>query len=956
MSSEEDSVVSVSDAYLSHADLEAVDQRLQGEVRRRGLTDQELRQSELLRCARDIMQQIIGPDAGDRCTRATLNALMPRREKGPPRARLYTPEQVRALLLMLYLVEPPNNLTLESARRRVESYLTRITSRSNSLLETIVESAIRRFETTVVGRLLMALILQTFQVGVVPAGSIVVAGRLAGGDSRLLRERSIQDWIDQLAEDSVARIGLVGESGEIALIEPTQVSPVASRYAFRVTSIDTHGHQFLVALGILGSKDEVVGSCEFEPFRDAIMPPNEGTPTTVGVAVRLIRVICEGFTSLIERVRAEATAASATSDTWLFTQHSDVIIWLMTQFACYLAQPDEPTAARCLVLQPEANTQDNIFRLVDDFASDRLPWSGLPSVRTINSSRLLSGFGRAMTMSLSVPTTEPPFDEMMTRHSQESTDPDDGMGTPYSGVSIPIPTADGRRYAQLYVWAKRISDADFPSVVRCLEFLAPLVGEIVERRRSVASSVRSLQHLTARRCLDAATFEKTVQATLGDLLVSGVQAGASRTGAAGGRIAMIVLRPATHLPGAHPGTVPDFADTAWEWLSGELQRLEPVHFLRSWLGERLGGALDGGVVFGRLSSQAVAIMIPRQLPKEQIDDVRLRLISEVNGLACAEDQKGQHVFRLYAWCVDVRLSDFSPADAAVAAGRLLDRARSSERVMPYLVESYAQAVTGHWQQAFDYANEGLENDDQNGYLHRRAAYFLMRQGHFNVAARHARLAVTIADDIVADRCLLGDAILGQGQLIHALQEYAEAAGHNPEHPLPAYHLGYALILVGTLLEREIFDRLVIRDNVQTSDIEPNLDAGIKRFEYELKLIRERRQVLGKAATTAFGRAWARFAQPEYASSRRVNYLDQRVSTRIGLYRSAWMESDEPSVPTVSSAVSAFHFSDSLHRELILANMWERRMGQVLWDAVLNDLTWSGVLHQLGLLPPAATGP
>jgi tetratricopeptide (TPR) repeat protein len=291
---------------------------------------------------------------------------------------------------------------------------------------------------------------------------------------------------------------------------------------------------------------------------------------------------------------------------------------------------------------------------------------------------------------------------------------------------------------------------------------------------------------------------------------------------------------------------------------------------------------------------------------------------------------------------------------------LLERARSSERVIPYLVESYAQAIAGHWEAAFSRAREGLREDSQNGYLRRRAAYYLMRQGHFNDAAQHARRAVEIADDIVADRCLLGDALLGQGQIIHALQQYADAARHNPEHPLPAYHQGYALILVGTLLEREIFDRLASRNDVQTSDIDPNLtpnpaqvDPDTRQFEYELKLIRERRQILGEAATAAFERAQVHFAHPEYESSRRVSYLDQQVSTQIGLYRGAWMGSDQPSVPAVSSAVSAFHYSDYLHRELLLANMWEHHMAQMFWNAVLNTSIWSGVLNQLGLLPRTA---
>jgi tetratricopeptide (TPR) repeat protein len=280
------------------------------------------------------------------------------------------------------------------------------------------------------------------------------------------------------------------------------------------------------------------------------------------------------------------------------------------------------------------------------------------------------------------------------------------------------------------------------------------------------------------------------------------------------------------------------------------------------------------------------------------------------------------------------------ADAR-AANLLLKRARDSELVIPQLVESYGGAIDANLDLAFDRAEEGLNHDEGNGYLNRRAAFYLVRMGEFRRAERFARRAVEIADDEVTDRCLLGDVLLGQGRLTQALDQYRLAEAQNPEHPLPVYHRGYALILVGALLEREID----VRQRAQTAS--PDDDA--------LQRIRRRRQLLGEVASRCFTAAQPRFRHAEYASSREVSYRDHQVSTRIGLYRSAWMSAGQPSVRDAMAALRAFHHSDALHRDLILANMWQQQTGSRLWRDLLNDTTWSQVRRLLGLGPESAGG-
>jgi tetratricopeptide (TPR) repeat protein len=703
------------------------------------------------------------------------------------RARFYARHDALNLLLACELINqhhrsPKAAATVVQRYRREQGLFA-----GTHLLDTLLNVALERFERHVLGRLVGALLSTLLGRDELPPGTIVFIE--PGASASLAAGKKPSDWAADFARrrlrgSGTGRIGIVSESHEIVFVDALAEAVLSGRYFEPIPVPHTNPKYLVIVAGFVDASEAG------EKRRNSNLPPRLSDDTYT-LAERLLDAVAVGFNELRAQARRVLPPDLVMSPAVMpELGQNQFLLWLLARFACLLARPISPEKAHCMFVmpRPEGRSGKPVLRIVA--SSDHEPWSSDEASRVIlRPGQLLSGYASLTNMTLAVPRTDPPLDMLVSFFTYEQ---DQGTGGVLTSVAIPISIRDGKSSPVLYMWMPP-AEVDIAPVVKILQVLAPVIGEVIQRNLDTAHTIRSCAEAAAARFLSQGELRRAIRDRIERLVAE--SGGWHRPRGVDERLAFIVLDAAP--------AESDFAPEATEWLVSQFENLVPRSFLAPWIQDSSYDGRLGSAVFGAIQGNAALLMIPRTLQKDELDRLRAAIPTRVNSLHSAFTEADETMTRVEAWVVDTKWDEVLALEGTKIddiVDQILNKAEAAASVLADNISSYRNGfLKGDGTQALDSAKNGLAKDEHNPYLLRRAAEFSTYVGDFVGAEDFARRALDLDDGLMNAFCLLGDSLLGQGRVQDAVEAYESARKLDPGHPLPDYAEGFALLTIARLL-------------------------------------------------------------------------------------------------------------------------------------------------------------
>lgn len=827
-------------------------------------------------------------------------------EPSSPRARFYSFEDAVAILVACRLRGTGYSpASAAEAIHRYHSEQGRVSG--GRLLDRQVEIALNRLDRHARARLVGTLLTLLLPDADLPPGTIVyVEPAAAHEDVTSTRP----EWADQRLEERLQRprdegcIAIVGERDQILFTESLSSANLAGRNCL-FALVPRARPEFLVLVAASGEvkpKARVARSGRGSDLRGNEMSLSADDE-------RLARRLLEAIGPAFDRVKVSAGRAlhgvRPTSRQATLPGQNDMMLWLLSRFGAEIAA-DATGPAHSLILEfPENVESEEPPALAITASSDGVPWSTDTAMHPlIRNGQLLSGYSSLTNTTLVVwDSSQNARDRLISHYESEVAAADSAALT---CVAVPISIRDRPSSPVMYVW-KRAADPD-PSLIRVLQVLAPVIGELIQRRRATDHAVLSSR--------DSAVTSFAAETILHSRLVEEL----TRMGEVESdvlkdeRLVLVVI---TAWRGAR-GT----ADDA-KWLSEQWQFVVPRLLMLPVLQASLLSIDLDRIVVGSLPQGGCVLLIPNLLGRRQLEELRKHLPRYVNGLPAATTEGGAETARIGAFVVDMRWRPvrerIRSSEAADLAKDIIDYADATAKVIPHIAEAYRCHIRGDWPGAQRSVAAGLAIAPQHPHLLENASQFSIYLGKFKDAQRFAdRLVATRAAPVVA-RCLEGDAFLGRGMISWALAEYARAADEDRQHPLPPYSRGFALLAVARLLRQEAGRRAqavnsgtegtTSRGTIVEHKIDEALELATAALEEARLLAGEIPPMVTTDERTVFGPPLA-FAL----------YQLERCRRDAGA-----------SVAALLEARQLYPRDDLIQRELVVARMWHEGIGRDLYE-------------------------
>ncbi len=420
---------------------------------------------------------------------------------------------------------------------------------------------------------------------------------------------------------------------------------------------------------------------------------------------------------------------------------------------------------------------------------------------------MLSGYASRTGVPLVVEKVEHPWTSVIEsvesemRYLRNRNSDDHGRG--FSALALPIFSRSGSSAGSLYMLMPRIEGSRLKVEVRVLAVFSRIVGEVIERQRAAIYSAKVSANIATFTILQRDQFNEAMLDLLNRKAVE-----LSDNAHLQQDVRLPFLLVSVHRPDPDEFD-PAVSDRLKNWLVENLQHLEWRSFVRShWP----GGPEEYGTesFIGEVPGVGVMIALGELVTKGELDRIRNAFPTTINRISPSNAP-----VKLVAWVLDVparRISDAaSDGDMPALADDVERWAFEVAAVVDDITESATLAHDqGEWEAALRKVRNALKKEGgrNNSYLRRLAADCAFSLGDWPSALKYSQKAATLSkrelgSGLVRSLCLEGDAHLCLCDPIRAWDLYSDAASHAPNHPLPRYYRGQALLLMARLLK--VFD-------------------------------------------------------------------------------------------------------------------------------------------------------
>ena len=630
----------------------------------------------------------------------------------------------------------------------------------------------------------------------------------------------------------------------------------------------------------------------------------------VGRILDIVFVHFEEFQKAQSSSRFEATTVPEPGST------DELQLWLVTQ----LLDTVYPNS-----LSEVIDTSEASYRARALSSSAGKPWE--PSLWDPPTSlEMLSGYASRIGVPLVVENVEEPWTQVIKSVEPEmrylkTKAPARDAPSDFSAMAIPITLSSGDSIGALYMLVPRISAHRLDVEVRIMTMFSRVVGEIIDRQRTAIHSAGVSVNLTTLSTLGPDQFK----VALLDLLTRKAELLERSEGSLRDRRLPFLLL------SAHAAD-PDEADPAVsnrlkDWLVETLRHLEWRSFLRSHLPTLAEADGDGGFI-GELTGAGMLIALDALVSKDELDRIRNAFPNTLNRTAPTNAP-----VKLVAWVLDVPAQRILDAADPPGLQALADDIERWAFDVATVVDDVAQSEIlareqGGWDEALRRVRRALakEGGHRNGYLYRLAADCSFSLGNWPNALRYAQAGATqtsgeMGSGYVRSTCQEADAHLCLGDPVRALDLYAEAAVGAPNHPLPLYYRGQALLLMARLLHEFESERL--RTGLLEATEVERIDAVLN------ELAGGATQDLTSAADLLD--RWGLI--PESYQYRNFHL----VPTLMGQGAAYLLtRSPGPAASSFQSARRSFPRDDLFFREFLFAKCWEQGLHRQYGAMLLGD--------------------
>ena len=298
--------------------------------------------------------------------------------------------------------------------------------------------------------------------------------------------------------------------------------------------------------------------------------------------------------------------------------------------------------------------------------------------------------------------------------------------------------------------------------------------------------------------------------------------------------------------------------------------------------------------------------------------------------------------KLVAWVLDVPAHRILDAANANDLHGLADDIERWALDVATVVDDVAQSELlahkqGEWDAALRRVRKALQKEGgrKNGYLYRLAAYCSFSLGDWPGALRYAQEGVALSrqelgSGFVRAMCQEGDAHLCLGGPARAWDLYSEAASRAPNHPLPTYYRGQALMLMAKLLHEFEIERL------RTAPLE---GAEAEKIDSALSsLVHSAMDDLTSAADLLD--RWGLI--PESYQYRNFHLIPTLLGQGAGYLLAGWLG---PAASRLQGAHRSFPKDDLFLREFLFAKCWEQGLHRRFGALALSD-EWAPLRDRL----------
>ena len=548
---------------------------------------------------------------------------------------------------------------------------------------------------------------------------------------------------------------------------------------------------------------------------------------------------------------------------------------------------------------------------------------------------MLSGYATRIGVPLVVEMVEHPWTSVIASVEPEmrfleSKAPNEGGRTGYSAVALPIILSSGDSIGALYVLMPQIDRPQLDVEVRILTLFSRIMGEIVERQRAALHTAAVSANIATSTVLDQGQFRVALLNLLqrqADVLGESEQLQGDM------RLPFLML--SAHVP------EPDGSDFSSltrlkSWLVETLHHLEWHSFVRSHLPDAI--AESGAESFiGRLPDVGVIIALDRLVSKDELDRIRNAFPTTINRIRPTNSP-----VRLVAWVLDVPAPRIMDADGRQDLQGLADEVERWALDVSTVVDDVAQSEVlahegGDWDAALQRVRRALrkEGGRKNGYLYRLAAECSFSLADWPSALKYAQEGARLSrqelgSGFVRSICQQADAHLCLCDPFRALELYSMAASGAPNHPLPRYYRGQALLLMARLIHQ--FENQGLRTGQVTATETANIDEALR------ELVDGAMDDLTSAADLLD--RWGLI--PESYQYRNFHLVPTLLGQGLGYLLK---RAPGPAASRFQSARRSFPKDDLFFREFLFAKCWEQGLHLWFGALVLSD-EWSVLRDQL----------
>ena len=644
--------------------------------------------------------------------------------------------------------------------------------------------------------------------------------------------------------------------------------------------------------------------------------------STLEFAGRILDIVFLDFEEF-HRIQSSSRFEAATVPK--LSSGDDLQLWLMSQFLNTIYP-----GSLCEVSELSHSSQ--VTRILA--SSVAKPWE--PSLwdppKTLE---MLSGYSSRVGVPLVVERVEQPWESLIDSVEPEiryleSNSPNSNGLLGYSALALPIALSSGESMGALYMLMPRIDGPQLEVEVRVLTVLSRIIGEIVERQRAAIQ--------TANMSADIATLAVLKQEQFRTALLDLLRRKADVLGETEQlqrdvRLPFLLL--SAHSPDPNEFD-PAVSGRLKNWLVKTLRHLEWRSFVRSHLSDA-GGDFGAESFMGELPGVGMVIALDKLVSKDELDRIRNAFPTTINRVSPTNSP-----VKLVAWVLDVPAQRILDAAKGQDLQGLADDVERWVFEVATVVDDVAQSnflarEQGEWDAALRKVRKALKKGGgrTNTYLYRRAAECSFSLGDWPSALKYAQEAAKLSrrdmwGGLVRSLCQEGDAHLCLCDPIRAWDLYSEAASRAPNHPLPRYYRGQALMLMARLLN-------VYEEELRRT---AKLDAGeAEKIEVVLNtLVNGAMDDLTSAADLL--ERWGLI--PESYLYRNFHLVPTLIGQGVGYMLN---RSPGPAASRLQSARRSFPKDDLFFREFIFAKCWEQGLHRHYGVLLLSD-EWTPLRERL----------